>query len=282
MSAETPAPTPAHASGTAASTAAPASDYDQFVDWGKRLAREAPLFRRVFDEVGATTAIDVGAGSARHSIMFATWGMAVDAVDPSDSMLAQAEENVARATAEIEAAGGQLRVTKAGFGELAARGLGPVDAVICTGNALPHVEGHDGLRSALADFSEVLRPGGALVLHLLNHQRLLDGRPRAIPPVVRETDEGTKIFLRVIGYPEGEEYIDFDFLTLVRGADGRWDLASRRSPHTALPASLLAEELEAHGFGRIELLGGHDGHALSDADESVIVVARRVGVAAEE
>ncbi len=31
---------------------APASDYDEFVDWDKRLAREAPLFRRVFDEAG--------------------------------------------------------------------------------------------------------------------------------------------------------------------------------------------------------------------------------------
>ena len=46
-------------------------------------------------------------------------------------------------------------------------------------------------------------PGGALVLHLLNHGRLLDKRPRAIPPVVRDTAEGTKVFVRVIDYPAG-------------------------------------------------------------------------------
>ncbi|TLM98551.1 MAG: class I SAM-dependent methyltransferase, partial [Actinobacteria bacterium] len=74
-----------------AENTAPASDYDQFVDWDKRLAREAPLFEAVFSEAGVRSVIDVGAGSARHAIMFGRWGLEVDAVDPDDSMLAQAE-----------------------------------------------------------------------------------------------------------------------------------------------------------------------------------------------
>lgn len=259
---------------------APASDYDQFVDWNKRLEREAPLFRRVFEEAGARSVIDVGAGSARHAVMFASWGMAVDAVDPDDSMLAQAEANVADATEKIAQAGGELRLVRAGFGELASRGLGPADAVVCTGNALPHVAGHAGLHATLADFTAVLRPGGVLVLHLLNHQRLLDKRPRVIPPVLRDTPEGTKVFLRVIDYPEGDEFLDFDFLTLVRSPEGDWDLSHRRSPHTALPARVLAAELELLGYGSIELLGGHDSHPLTDADESLVLVAR-LGVSAQ-
>jgi len=256
---------------------APASDYDQFVDWAKRLEREAPLFRRVFEEAVASSVIDVGAGSARHAVMFASWGMAVDAVDPDESMLLQAEENVAANAEKIAEAGGQLRLLKAGFAELASSGLGPVDALVCTGNALPHVEGHAGLAATLGDFAAVLRPGGVLVLHLLNHARLLDKRPRAIPPIVRDTPEGTKVFLRVIDYPAGDEYLDFDFVTLVRDSGGEWELTHRRSPHTALPAPLLRERLETAGFEAVELLGGHDGHALSDADESAIVVARRAG-----
>lgn len=254
---------------------APASDYDQFVDWAKRLEREAPLFRRVFEQAGASSVIDVGAGSARHAIMFAEWGMAVDAVDPDDSMLAQAEANVAGAAEAIADAGGELRLTKAGFGELHAHGLGEADALVCTGNALPHVEGHDGLRTTLADFAAVLRPGGVLVMHLLNHQRLLDKRPRTIPPVLRDTGDGVKVFLRVIDYPRGDEYLDFDFITLVRDAGGEWELTHRRSPHTALPASVLEPALKDAGFESIEFLGGHDGHAMTDADESAIVIARR-------
>lgn len=255
---------------------APASDYDTFVNWNARLARELPFFRRVFDEAAACTLIDVGAGSARHSIEFAALGMTVDAVDPDDSMLAQAEANIAAAAERIAQAGGELRLVRAGFGELAARGLGPADALICTGNALPHTDGLAGLRVTLADFSAVVKPGGVLVLHLLNHAKLLAEKVRAITPVVRETPEGTRVFLRVIDYPDSGEFLDFDFVTLTRDAGGVWDLASRRSPHTALPFELLAEELADAGFERIEAFGGHDGSPFDAAKaESVIVVARR-------
>ena len=255
---------------------APASDYDTFVNWDARLKRELPFFLRVFGEADAHTLIDVGTGSARHAIEFAARGMSVDAVDPDDSMLAQAEANIAGATERIATAGGELRLTRGGFGELGARGLGPADALICTGNALPHVDGSAGLREALADFSAVLRPGGVLVLHLLNHVKLLDAKVRAITPVVREVEEGTRIFLRLIDYPE-TEFLDFDFVTLTRDHEGVWDLASRRSPHTALPFPVLATELVGAGFEHVEAFGGHDGKAFDAAkDESVIVVARKI------
>lgn len=255
---------------------APASDYDTFVNWDARLARELPFFQRLFAEVGVESLIDVGAGSARHAIAFAEQGVSVDAVDPDDSMLAQAESNVADAAERIAAGGGELRLVRGGFGELAALGLPPADALTCTGNALPHVAGLAGLREALADFYRVLRPGGVLVLHLLNHARLLGGKPRVIPPIIREVPEGTRVFLRVIDYPASGEFLDFDFVTLTRDVDGVWDVASRCSPHTALPLELLTPELSATGFHAIEAFGAHDGHAFGPAnDESVIVVARR-------
>lgn len=261
--------------GTDEREVAPAADYDEFVNWEKRLAAEAPFFRSLFEANGVSSVIDVGAGSARHAIMFAWWGLDVTAVDPDDSMLAQAEANAERFSSEIRAGGGSLRIVKGGFGELHRLGIDAADALTCTGNALPHVAGRDGLTEALADFSSVLVPGGVLVLHLLNHARLLASRPRAIPPKVVDSPEGTKVFVRVIDYPEGGEYLDFDFVTLVRDESGAWSLSSRRSPHTAIPVELLSQELPCAGFARVEAFGGHDRHAVSEHDESVIVVAVR-------
>lgn len=256
---------------------APAADYDTFVDWGKRLAREGPFFADVFEAYGVRSIIDVGAGSARHATMFARWGKEVVAVDPDESMLAQARANVAEAVDDIGAAGGDVRVVEGVLGHLALLDLGPVDAVTCTGNALPHVNGRGGLREAFLDFHAVLRPGGVLVLHLLNHQRLLDDRPRTIPPVVREAPGGTlSVFLRVIGYPEDGEHLDFDFLTLTRSPEGAWAVSERRSMHTALPIALLVSELQQAGFGDVRAYGSHDLRPLDiDADESVILTAGR-------
>lgn len=255
---------------------APASDYDLFVDWAKRLDREGPFFRRLFEERGVRSVIDVGAGSARHSVMYATWGLTVDAIDPDDSMLAQAETNIAEAAEAVAEAGGSVRLQRGGFGGLAALGLGPADALTCTGNALTHVAARQGLKETFADFAAVVRPGGVVVLHLLNYGRLLRSRPRSIPPVVRDAPEGVMVFLRIIDYPAGDEYIDFDFMTMTRGHDGEWSIAHRHSLHAALTAEMVTEELEAAGFSGILTYGGHDLHPLSDDDESAIYVATRV------
>ncbi|MDP2232184.1 MAG: class I SAM-dependent methyltransferase [Actinomycetota bacterium] len=250
-------------------------DYDDFVDWDARLGREAGFFKSLFEANGVQRVLDVGAGSARHSIMFASWGLEVIAVDPDDAMLAQAEANVVRFSDQVSDGGGSVRIVRGGFGGLSRLELGLVDALVCTGNALPHVVGRDGLTEALADFGSVVAPGGVIVLHLLNHARLISSHSRVVAPKIRDTDSGTKVFLRVIEYPSVGEFLDFDFLTLTRALDGEWEMTHRRSEHTAIPAELLAKELPCAGFGDIQLLGGHDGHALTDADESIIVVAKR-------
>ena len=245
------------------------TDYDVLVDWDKRLIREAPFFRDVFASVDARTVADVGAGSARMSLMYASWGLTVYAIDPDPGMLEQARRNAAEA-------GIDLPIHAGAFGDIADIVPGRVDVLTCTGNALPHVDGMPGLKRALADFAEVVRPGGALVLHLLNHQRLLDQRVRTVPPVIRETAEGTLVFLRVLDYDEPGG-IGFDFLTLRRVEPGEWEIANaRHSVHTAMPAYVLVDELDHAGFDRIELFGDHARKPFdAEADESVIVLAYR-------
>ncbi|MCX8006618.1 MAG: class I SAM-dependent methyltransferase [Coriobacteriia bacterium] len=263
-----------------------ADDYDVLVDWDARLAREAPFFRTLFERHAVGSVADVGAGSGRHAIAFRSWGLDVWAVDPSEEMLARARENIANA-------GVTIRLAKGAFGEVADLLPKPVDAVTCLGNALPHVDGIDGLRRALADFYAALRPGGVVVLHLLNHHRIVAHGVRTIPAVFRETEEGDAFYLRVMDADEAGERLYLDFVTLVRDAAvrgsqrpadwertptedpaGGWRLSCRRSVHTAIPYGTLVAELRAAGFGRVELFGGHDFRPFSPSeDESVIAVA---------
>ena len=264
-------------------------EYDELVDWDRRLTREGPFFRRLFEERGVRSVADVGAGSARHSIMYRSWGLDVWAIDPSQDMLELARENAARL-------GSDVRIAEGGFGDVARIVGGPVDAVTCTGNALPHVRSIDGLREALADFTAALRPGGVLVLHYLNHHRLVSQRIRTMSPVFRETPSGDKFFLRLLGYTPDGDGVLFDFVTLVRDASvreaphtieswpktleddpsGGWSLRSRRSLHFAMPPALIGAELGRAGFEDVRFLGDHEGRELDiDADESMIVVATR-------
>src|SRR5450756_542141 len=87
-------------------------DYDRFVDWDKRLSREAPFFRALFTEREVSRIVYVGCGTGRHAVLFASWGLDVTGVDPNPEMLAQARSHAAAA---------RERVTflEGGFGDLA-------------------------------------------------------------------------------------------------------------------------------------------------------------------
>jgi SAM-dependent methyltransferase len=264
-------------------------EYDELVDWDRRLLREGPLFQRLFSEFDVQTLADVGAGSARHAILFRSWGIDVWAIDPSEDMLELARENA-------EAAGSDVRITEGSFGQVAGVIGRKVDALTCTGNALPHVRSLVGLREALADFAEALRPGGVLVLHYLNHHRLVTQNIRTMMPVFRETPTADKFFIRLLGYTPSGDGVLFDFVTLVRDASvregshtieswpntldadpsGGWSLRSRRSMHLAIGHDLITAELERAGFGGVQIFGDHEGKAYEpERDESIIVVAER-------
>jgi SAM-dependent methyltransferase len=251
------------------------ADYDTIVRWEKRLAREAPLFERLFDEHGVRSVADVGCGTGQHAIMFAKWGLEVFALDPSPEMLDQARANAADAGVEITFA-------EVGFGKVA-DAVGSVDAAVSLGNALPHVADIADFESAMTDLGTAIRPGGVLVLHFLNHDRLDQQHVRMLPPVIRETDEGDTVVLKVIDH-EPDHYI-FEFTGLTRsrpaGRDAMeasdWEIDPRRSRHTKLLADTVRGALESAGFGEIEVLGDHSGRALDVAtDESAIWVGTRL------
>ena len=244
----------------------PASDYDEMVDWDKRLAREAPFFRDLFDGIGVNRLADVGCGTGKHAIMFSSWGIDVIGIDPSEEMLAQARINANAANAPVPFVAG-------GYGGLGALLAEPVDAIVTLGNGLPHVAGSEGLRAAVEDFATVLRPGGVLVLHFLNHDRLRQQHPAWLPPSFKQTSEGPRIYAKVLEY--ADEGIWFDFVTVTRGQSGEWTATNRRSLHTWILLDELLADLAAAGFVDEELFGGHDRSAFDVAsDESVIVVAQ--------
>ncbi len=263
--------------------------YDEMVDWGKRLQRELPFFERLFEAAGVRRIADVGCGSGRHAVAFAREGYEVVGIDPSPGMLAQAEEVAKAAGVSVPfvqgAFGGVTSIVGKTFG-------GTVDAVLTLGNGLPHVDGEMGARVAFDDFAAALRPRGVLVLHLLNHARLLEVRPVSLPPKIRRLSGGEVVLvLRILDYTD--EGLVIEFMQLARNASAieptrqnafidsdestaSWELVTRRSLHTWLPAERLESQLLRAGFELLEVLGDHSGRPLDvDNDESVIVVARK-------
>src|ERR1035437_4090702 len=64
--------------------------FESIIDWPKRLAHEAPFYRRLFERVSVKSMIDVACGTGHHASMFHSWGLEVEGADLSPNMIALA------------------------------------------------------------------------------------------------------------------------------------------------------------------------------------------------
>ena len=166
-----------------------APEYDVMTAMEKRFVREEPFFRLLVQRYRIGSALDAGCGTGFHSIVLASLGVRVTAVDISGRML----EELARHTAQL---GLDIRTVQSQFAGLPARLGERFDAVFCMGNTLAHLLTKQELGATLESFARLLVPGGILFAQVLNYDRILLDRPHT--QSVRETPRGT--FIRSYEY----------------------------------------------------------------------------------
>ena len=247
--------------------------YDLMVEWEGRLRRESPFFEAVFREVGARSVLDLGCGTGHHAAHFARLGHHVVGVDPSAEML-----RIARAT---HAGVPDLAFAQAGLGGLRAalpRDVGAFDVVVCVGNTLPHVADEDGLVAALADARAMLQPDGALVLQILNYDRILAERNRFLGASGRDTPDGAEhVFFRFYDFPADEgARLTFNMVTIERDAPGAaWRFRADSTELLPIRSASLGAALAAAGFDRVRLLGSYAGEPFDpQASGDLVAIAR--------
>ena len=142
-----------------------ATFYDTMTGFTDRVRRDEPIFLSLITDYGIRTALDVGAGTGLHSILLAKLGVAVTAVDISPAMVDALHRNARMFNVSITAL--TMRMDS-----LLPQMTGSFDGLFCLGNTIPHLQTHEMLRRSLSEFLRVLRPGGTLVLQLLNFDML--------------------------------------------------------------------------------------------------------------
>ena len=136
-----------------------ASDYDRFNNWEERLAYEMPFIlthlpNMMQDPAQAITLLDAACGTGMHALNWPEAGFEVAGADLFEEMILKARDNALQASATVD-----FRI--AGFSNLVAE-FAPrrFDALISSGNSLPHLLSADAVMRALQEFSACLNPGG--------------------------------------------------------------------------------------------------------------------------
>jgi glycine/sarcosine N-methyltransferase len=248
------------------------SDYDKFMDWSARLSLEIPYLEKILSDRGARRILDAACGTGMHALALAADGYEAAGVDSSPAMTAAAAAHATERTLRAE-------FRTAAFGCIAPSFTDEsrFDAVLCLGNSLPHVSGPEGLIAALADFRELLNPGGLLILQNRNFDAVLAHRERWMDPQFHTGPEGETLFVRFYDFePDGA--ILFHILTLRRAPGGEWrqsESSARLWPQRR--GELMAALTEA-GFAVEAAHGFVDGSAFDPArSPNLILIARRNG-----
>jgi SAM-dependent methyltransferase len=218
--------------------------FESIIDWPKRLAHEAPFYRRLFARIGVKSVIDVACGTGHHASMFHSWGLQVEGADLSPNMIAQA---------------------RAGFGEppglsWAVRGYDqPIgagrsfDVAACVGNSLALAPDLATVRAAVGRMLAGVRRGGVVVVHVLNVWAMPDG-PCLWQKSVRVTlPDGPSLIIKGVHRCGGRAYIEL----LVSSLEGDTKIRSTCVPFLGLEAVNLERVMRAHGAARVSVFGGY-------------------------
>ncbi len=235
--------------------------YEALVDWPQRLAREEPFYRRVFDAHQVRRVVDVACGTGHHAAMFHRWGLSVDGADFSPAMIDRARRQYGDPSG--------LRWVVRSFDQPIDTDE-PFDAAICVGNSLALAADRPMVERTIQRMLAAVRPGGILIVHLLNLWRLPEG------PCVWQKCQRTHV-------PQGEVLIvkgvhrcgRKGFVNLiVVGPAPATGMHTESVPLLGLESGELQEMARAAGASRCEFFGGYQGEPyVRESSVDLILVA---------
>ena len=207
---------------------------------------------------GAGRILDVGCGTGNKTILFKDAAEKVFGADIDRNMLEKARAKHSAANVfYLERGLGDLG------GEFEACSL---DAVLCLGNVLPHLNSLAKIQEALLEICGILRDGGKIILQILNYDRIIRGKIEDLPLL----ESGNVKFFRRNEW-RGEQMFFITTLKL-KNSDEEY---SGGNPFYALTRKELEQSLALAGFEEVEFFGNFSGGAWNENSFLSLVIARK-------
>lgn len=238
--------------------------YDAMIDWEKRLAREAPFYRRIFESAGVKSVLDAACGTGRHAAMFASWGLEVVGADVSAQMIEQCRSR--------HTSVGNLAFEVRSFTEPAGREF---DAVVCAGNSLALAADVGQVRLAIKAMMGSLGDGGVLVLHVLNLLAREEGAVRWDKCKRAKLSSGDALIIKGTHRAGDHGFVDFLLADLSNDPP---QLTAESVPFLMLRAQELASLCHEAGCGTLKVLGGCNMDEYAAAKSSDLIIVGRKAI----
>lgn len=225
-----------------------ARDFLDMIAWDKRLAREGPFFRELFETQGVRSVLDLACGPGRHAAMFASWGLVSWGADTSPVMLRMAREHA-------RGQGVKARFVRASYGSLRKVLRRKFDAVINIGNSLVQVRDQKELEVLMREVRGLLNPGGLFLSQTRNYDGCREDEIEALPVTMKGESGRETLFLRL--HQRQGERIRFYLVKFTREGSS-WKTSPRMTWFHRVTRKGLARALTRAEFRRAQWFGGYD------------------------
>ena len=242
-------------------------DYDEMTSYSTRWKSVTGFVEKILEHYKLNKSVDIACGTGIYSIALAQAGVKMCGIDISPSMIRAAEKNA----------------DKSGVSELTYWKVGAMqnnlnwlptdhDACLCMANSLPHVLTEKDLKATLNNFYDIVKPGGTLIVQLLNYFKIMQRQERIV-----SVDKGDdKEFVRFYDFLD-KDYLRFNVLRInwneTRSAD--YDLQSIcLKPYTY---KYLDSVLAKHGFTDLQFFGSPAFDDFQpDESDTLCIIARKL------
>jgi len=167
-----------------------AHEYDLITNAAQRESYHAKEVAAIVEKFKPTRVLDAGCATGLTTLLFARHGIEAVGLDKSKPILESA-----RATRGPESRAGKglpISFMAGSFEKLPAKLNGSFDLVVCLANSISGVGSLTNLRTSIKNFYKVLKPGGTLVLQMLNYVAVTEDH---LMPI-KATQNGTVVYER--------------------------------------------------------------------------------------
>ncbi|WP_347840672.1 class I SAM-dependent methyltransferase [uncultured Draconibacterium sp.] len=202
------------------------------------------------------TILDIGCATGELAFQLASQGAKVTGIDLNADLLQQARQN--RKHQNLSFLMGNMLELKNDFSHR------QFDAVLCFGNTLVHLNSEKEVLQMLQNARAVLKPGGQLLLQILNYDYICSHPVRELPII--ETDAIK--FIRYYNFSDDTDLIGFETRLEIK-AENR--TVANETPLLALKSAALKTLIKNAGFKNIQVYANFKQEAFGGAHLPLVV-----------
>ena len=207
---------------------------------------------------GQKELLDIGCGTGSLSIELGKKFKSVIGIDLDEAMLEKAQSK----------AEGNVRFEQLDMLKILERfGKSAFDTILCFGNTLVHLESDEAIASFLDQSRKLLRPGGQLLIQIINYDRIFEQNLKGLPSIKTEN----LVFTRKYNYDKNSTHIDFQ--TILQFTASGTEVVNHVDLYP-IRKKELSGLIKKAGFRNLEYYGNFKGEAFSSESQPLIIACQ--------